>query len=87
MIVQLDFEFIITHGLKRMPYHYVTDLGILQLSHCPLKRTIKERILPIVKCGKSKGVRINKRFVSLGEIERRKYPATKVFAETIYCPF
>jgi hypothetical protein len=86
MIVQSDLELIITHGLKRMPYHFVTDLGILQLSYCLKKRTIQERILPIIKCGKSKGVRINKRFVSLGEIERRKYPATKVFIENT-CPF
>jgi hypothetical protein len=86
MIVQTDLEIIITHALKRLPYHFVTDLNILQLSNCPKKRTIQERILPIVKCGKSKGVRINKRFVSLGEIERRKYPATKVLIDNI-CPF
>jgi hypothetical protein len=70
-----------------MPYHFVTDLGILQLGHCPNKRTIKERILPIIKCGKSKGVRINKKFVSLGEIERRKFPATKVFIYENTLPF
>jgi len=86
MAIQANIEFIITHGLKRMPYHYVTDLGILQLSHCPKNRTIPERFLPVIKCGNSKGVRIDKRFVSLAEIERRKYPATKVFVENT-CPF
>jgi len=40
MIVQTDLELIITHGLKRMPYHFITHLGILQISHCPKKRTI-----------------------------------------------
>jgi hypothetical protein len=86
-MLQTNLELIITHGLKRMPYHFITDLGILQLSHCPKKRTITERILPIIKCGNSKGVRMNNRFVSFAEIERRKYPATKVFVESIYLPF
>jgi hypothetical protein len=86
-MLQTNLELIITHGLKRMPYHFITDLGILQLSHCPKKRTINERILPVVKCGNSKGVRVNKRFVSFAEIDRRKYPATKVFLESIYLPF
>jgi hypothetical protein len=86
MIVQTDLELIITHGLKRMPYHFITDLGILQISHCPKKRTIQEKILPIIRCGKSKGIRINKRFVSFAEIERRKYPATKVLIDSS-CPF
>ena len=86
-MLQTNLELIITHGLKRMPYHFITDLGILQLSHCPKKRTINERILPVVKCGNSKGVRVNKRFVSFAEIDRRKYPATKVFVECIYIPF
>jgi len=70
-----------------MPYHFITDLGVLQLSHCPKKRTINERILPVVKCGNSKGVRVNKRFISFAEIDRRKYPATKVFVESIYMLF
>jgi hypothetical protein len=86
-MLQTNLELIITHGLKRMPYHFITDLGVLQLSHCPKKRTINERILPVVKCGNSKGVRVNKRFVSFAEIDRRKYPATKVFVESIYLPF
>ena len=86
-MLQTNLELIITHGLKRMPYHFITDLGILQLSHCPKKRTINERILPVVKCGNSEGVRVNKRFVSFAEIDRRKYPATKVFLECIYMPF
>jgi len=86
-MLQTNLELIITHGLKRMPYHFITDLGILQLSYCPKKRTINERILPVVKCGNSKGVRVNKRFVSFAEIDRRKYPATKVFVECIYIPF
>jgi hypothetical protein len=86
-MLQTNLELIITHGLKRMPYHFITDLGVLQLSHCPKKRTINERILPVVKCGNSKGIRINKRFVSFAEIDRRKYPATKVFVECIYIPF
>jgi hypothetical protein len=86
-MLQTNLELIITHGLKRMPYHFITDLGVLQLSHCPKKRTINERILPVVKCGNSKGVRVNKRFISFAEIDRRKYPATKVFVECIYIPF
>jgi hypothetical protein len=86
-MLQTNLELIITHGLKRMPYHFITDLGVLQLSHCPKKRTINERILPVVKCGNSKGIRVNKRFVSFAEIDRRKYPATKVFVECIYIPF
>ena len=86
-MLQTNLELIITHGLKRMPYHFITDLGVLQLSHCPKKRTINERILPVVKCGNSKGIRINKRFVSFSEIERRKYPATKVFVESICYPY
>ena len=86
-MLQTNLELIITHGLKRMPYHFITDLGVLQLSHCPKKRTINERILPVVKCGNSKGIRVNKRFVSLAELDRRKYPATKVFVECIYIPF
>jgi hypothetical protein len=86
-MLQTNLELIITHGLKRMPYHFITDLGVLQLSHCPKKRTINERILRVVKCGNSIGVRINKRFISFAELDRRKYPATKVFVECIYCPF
>ena len=86
-MLQTNLELIITHGLKRMPYHFITDLGVLQLSHCPKKRTINERILPVVECGNSKGVRMNNRFVSFAEIDRRKYPATKVFVESIYIPF
>ena len=82
-----NYELIITHGLKRLPNHFISDLGVLQLCHFKKKRTRSEKILSEIKCGNSKGVKIDGRFISYAELERRKYPATKVFVETIYCAF
>lgn len=80
-------EIFITHGLKRLPNHFITDLGVLQLNHFKNKRTRSEKILSEIKCGNSKGVKIDGRFISYAELERRKFPATKVFVEEIYVPF
>jgi hypothetical protein len=86
MVIYTDYEIIITHALKRLPYHFITDLGVLQICHFKNKRTRSEMILSEIKCGNSKGVKIDGRFISYAELERRKYPATKVFVDT-YCPF
>ena len=87
MAIYTNSEIIITHALKRLPNHFITDLGVLQLCHFKNKRTRSEKILNEIKCGNSKGIKIDGRFISYAELERRKYPATKVFIETIYCPF
>lgn len=87
MLLYANSEIIITHGLKRLPYHFITDLGVLQICHFKNKRTRSEKILSEIKCGNSNGVKIDGRFISYAELERRKFPATKVFVEEIYVPF
>jgi hypothetical protein len=86
MNLYLITDIIITHGLKRLPYHFLTDKGVLQVCYFKNKRTRNERILSEIKCGNSKGVKIDGRFISYTELYRRKFPATKVFAED-YMPF
>ena len=87
MVLYSNIELIITHGLKRMPNHFITDLGVLQISHFKNKRTRSEKILSEINCGNSKGVKIDGRFISYAELDRRKYPITKVVVESIHIPF
>ena len=84
-------ELIITHGIKYLPYHFITDKGILQLSHCPRKRTMPTKILSVIKNGARKdckGVKIDSRFYSLTALYKRKYPVTKIIInQESECPF
>jgi hypothetical protein len=81
MVLYGNIELIITHGLKRMPNHFITDKGVLQISHFKNKRTRCEKILSEIRCGNSKGIKIDGRFISYAELDRRKFSVTKVFTE------
>jgi|688.fasta_scaffold2266162_1 hypothetical protein len=87
MIIYKNIDIIITHGLKRLPFHFITDIGVLQISYFKNKRTRIEKILTEIKCGNSKGVKIDGRFISYSELDRRKFPATKVFIKKEIMPF
>lgn len=72
-------DVIILFGLKLLPYHFITDKGILQLEHCPAKRTLPTKFLAVqTKGNRCRGVLINQKFYSLTSLHKRKYPLTKV---------
>lgn len=81
----------ILYGIKYLPNHFITDNGILQISHCPRKRTLPTKFLSVINNGERKdckGVKIDGRFYSLTSLNKRKYPITKVIVNVeCECPF
>ena len=80
---------IITHGIKGMPHHYITNRGLLQLSHCPRKRTVPHKILSKITIGTCRGFKILGKFYSLSYLESKAFPFTRVILpeEINDCPF
>ena len=80
---------IITHGIKYMPYHFFSDNDLVQITHCPNKRTVPTKILKKQKIGMCRGYFINRKFHSLTSLENRKYPTIKIILgnQENVCPF
>ena len=79
---------IITHGIKGMPFHFFSEAGIYQMSHCPRKRTLPEQVIKKICNGLCRGFKIDGRFYSLTALEKRFYPVTRVvFKVKDECPF
>lgn len=69
---------IITHGIKGFPHHFFSGSDVIQLSHCPCKRTKPTKFLNKQLNGMTRGYFINRKFRSLTWIEKRKYPTVKI---------
>ena len=82
---------ILTEGLKGLPYHFFSGNDLVQLSHCPNKRTVPTKVLKKQNNGRygmCRGYFINRKFHSLTSLEKRKYPTIKIILgiDNI-CPF
>ncbi len=78
---------IITHGIKGLPYHFFCGNDLLQISHCPDKRTKPQKFLKKQKNGLCRGYFIDRKFKSLSWLERRKYPVIRVLVKEEPMPF
>lgn len=80
---------IITHGIKGLPYHFYTEnLKVLQLSHCPNKRTLPTHEIKKLVNGLTRGFMIYGKFISLTALEKRMFPVTKILSNIPdECPF
>jgi hypothetical protein len=85
-----DEPIIITHGIKGYPYHFMTDRGLLQITHCPHNRTMPTKFMAKIKTGSGKrcrGYKLDGVFHSLTWIEKRYYPKTLVVIRKEELPF
>ena len=85
-----DKPIIITYGIKGYPYHFMTDRGLLQITHCPRKRTVPTKVLSVIKTGnggRCRGYQIDGVFHSLTWLESRFYPRTLVVIKKERLPF
>ena len=78
---------IITHGIKGMPHHFFCGNELLQLSHCPAKRTKPQKFLKKQKNGMCRGYFIDRKFKSLTFLESKRYPVIKIILQEDRLPF
>jgi hypothetical protein len=85
-----DEPIIITHGIKGFPYHFMTDKGLLQITHCPRKRTMPTKLIALSKTGnggRCRGYQIDSVFRSLTWLESRLFPRTVIITKKEKLPF
>jgi hypothetical protein len=85
-----DEPIIITHGIKGFPYHFMTDKGLLQITHCPRNRTMPTKFLSKIKTGsggRCRGYQIDGKFRSLTWLENRIFPRTVIITKKEKLPF
>ena len=85
---------IITDAIKGFPYHFFSGNDLVQISHCPNKRSVPTKVLKKQHNGRNgmcRGYFINRKFYSLTFLENRKYPIIKIVLGEEYldkiCPF
>ena len=69
---------IITHGIKGYPNHFFSGSDVIQIEHCPNKRTRPTKVLNKQLNGMTRGYFLDRKFKSLTWIEKRKYPLKKI---------
>lgn len=76
-----DEPIIVMYGIKGFPHHFMTDKGLIQITHCPGKRTLPTKFLSMIRTGsggRCRGYQIHGKFRSLTWLEKRMFPRTLV---------
>lgn len=84
--------FILTHGLKNIPNYYFSGEDLMVLEYCSNNRTKKTKVLKKQFNGRNRSCRgwfINGKFMSLTNLEKKKYPIIKIILNQNFseCPF